>query len=242
MIKQRTRCDEYPDGLGITLCVGEQTPDTYERFFQAGAHRYLLRIETSNPRLFARIHPDRQKFSSRLACLETLQEIGFQVGTGVMIGLPGQTVEDLVDDIEFFVSRDIDMIGMGPYIPHPDTPLGRLPCADAASRLRLSYLMIALARLAMPDVNIAATTALQTLDPAGRETGLLYGANVLMPQLTPVSVRRDYLLYPGKPCLEETAEMCLSCLEGRIKSVGRVVSHKNWGDPLHALKRQACMK
>ncbi len=123
-IKESTRSTLLPVGLGITLCVGEQSQRAYRRLFAAGAHRYLLRIETSNPALYARIHPERQKFETRIACLETLAQIGFQVGTGVMIGLPGQSVEDLADDILFFRKIDADMIGMGPFLPHPDTPLG----------------------------------------------------------------------------------------------------------------------
>lgn len=236
-IKQETRSDKQPQGLGITLCVGEQSSETYCRFFEAGAHRYLLRIETSNPALFAKIHPPGQTLETRIACLRSLQRIGFQVGTGVMIGLPGQTVDDLARDVEFFRDFDIDMIGMGPYIPHGDTPLGRESCPDAETRLRLALLMIAAARLTLKDVNIASTTALQALDPLGREKGLQFGANVIMPQITPVAVRRDYLLYPGKPCLDESASACSSCLETRIRGIERTVGYGKWGDSRHALKR-----
>jgi biotin synthase len=237
-IKEETCTPTNPEGLGITLCVGEQTPETYRRFFEAGAHRYLLRIETSNPELFAHIHPPQQTLASRVACLRSLREIGFQVGTGVMIGLPGQTVEHLADDVAFFVEHDIDMIGMGPFIPDPDTPMGNEPCPDPAERMRLALLMIAVTRLVMRDINIAATTALQTLDPLGREKGLQFGANVIMPQMTPMDVRRQYQLYPGKPCMDETAQTCGACLERRITSVGRVVGRGAWGDSHHALKRQ----
>lgn len=236
-IKEETRSPQLPDGLGITLCVGEQNPDTYQRFWEAGAHRYLLRIETSNPLLFSKIHPPDQTLQTRIACLNSLREIGFQVGTGVMIGLPGQTVEDLADDIEFFHEYDIDMIGMGPYIPHEGTPLGRESCPDGETRLRLSLLTIAVARLALNDVNIAATTALQTLHPFGREKGLQFGANIMMPQLTPLEFRRDYLLYPGKPCLEESASQCYSCLETRIRAIQRTIGYHQWGDSKHAQQR-----
>jgi biotin synthase len=237
-IKKRTIGDSLPDGLGITLCVGEQSKETYERFFEAGAHRYLLRIETSNPNLFANIHPPGQSFEARLACLRTLREVGYQVGTGVMIGLPGQTVSDLADDVAFFVKEDIDMIGMGPFIPHEDTPLYGAPCPDEAERMRLSLLMIAMLRLSMPDINIAATTALHALDPIGREKGLLFGANVIMPLLTPADVSSDYLLYPGKPSLDETAAQSRRLLEERITDAGRWIGHNRWGDSPRALKRQ----
>jgi len=124
-IKNTTRSDSLPNGLGITLCIGEQTPRVFERLYRAGAHRYLLRIETTSPELFSQIHPPAQKIESRIRCLKSLREIGYQVGTGVMIGLPDQTIEHLADDIIFFKDMNIDMIGMGPYIPHPETPMGK---------------------------------------------------------------------------------------------------------------------
>lgn len=237
LIKQQTQNEILPEGLGITLCVGEQTEDTYQRFFEAGVHRYLLRIETTNPDLFARIHPPEQSYDTRLACLTTLRKLGFQVGTGVMIGIPGQTLDDLAADVAFFIKHDIDMVGMGPYIPHEATPLGNIPCLSVQSRMRLSLLMIAMTRLALPDINIASTTALQALDPTGREQGLQYGANIIMPQLTPTEVRQDYLLYPGKPCLDESSVECRSCLEARIYAAGRSIGYNQWGDSPHARKR-----
>lgn len=237
-IKRETRSEAQPDGLGITLCLGEQSRETYRRFFEAGAHRYLLRIETSNPELFARIHPWDQSFAARLDCLHALRDVGYQVGTGVMIGLPGQSVHDLAADIEFFRALDIDMIGMGPFIPHPATPLGDAPCPSVEERLRLSFLMIAATRLALRDVNIASTTALQALDPMGREKGLKFGANVIMPLVTPEDVRRDYQLYPGKPCLEENASECQTCLGVRIELAGRRLGKDAWGDSRHAVKRR----
>ena len=239
-IKSESVSQRLPHGVGITLCVGEQSREAYERFYAAGAHRYLLRIETSSPDLFAAIHPQQQAFARRVECLRTLRDIGFQVGTGVMIGLPGQTREHLADDILFFREMDVDMIGMGPYIPHKDTPLAAQhdaygwPSADA---YRTALLMIAVVRITLKDVNIAATTALQAMRPLGREEGLTFGANVVMPQLTPMQVRKDYLLYEGKPCLDESAEQCLGCLEARIQSVGRTIGYDRWGDPRHALKR-----
>lgn len=233
LVKENTRSERLPAGLGITLCVGEQSPETYRRFFAAGAHRYLLRIETSNRELFAAIHPKGQTIDARIACLRSLREAGFQVGTGVMIGLPGQTFEMLADDVLFFRDMDIDMIGMGPYIPHPATPLGKDRVADGAAALRLGLLMIAACRIVLRDVNIAATTALQALDPQGRERGLRFGANILMPQLTPLERRADYLLYPGKPCVGEDRDECSECLAARIASVGRRFGVDQWGDSRH---------
>lgn len=238
-IKRETRTSQQPEGLGVTLCIGQQTRETYERLHDAGAHRYLLRIETTNPELFAKIHPGEQTFESRVECLRLLREVGYQVGTGVMIGLPGQTLGDLADDILFFERLDIDMIGMGPFIPHPGTPLGTAECPDIAERIRLALMMIAATRLKLRDVNIASTTALQALDPVGREKGLKFGANVIMPQVTPQDVRRDYQLYPGKPCLEENARECQSCLGMRIEAAGRKVGYHAWGDSVHARRRKA---
>lgn len=236
-IRQETRTDKQPEGLGITLCIGQQSYETYQRLYEAGAHRYLLRIETTNPALFAKIHPADQSFESRVECLAMLREIGYQVGTGVMIGLPGQTLEDLADDILFFSTRDIDMIGMGPFIPHPDTPLGDEPVASVPERVELALLMIAATRLKLRDVNIASTTALQALDPVGREKGLRFGANIIMPQMSPTDVRADYQLYPGKPCLDEGAKECQSCLNMRIEFAGRKIGLYAWGDSKHAVKR-----
>ena len=230
-IKAETRSAELPQGVGITLCVGEQSAATYAKWFEAGAHRYLLRMETSSPRLFAALHPESQSWAARVACLKTLKALGYRVGTGVMIGLPGQTLDDLVDDVLFFREIGADMIGMGPYIPHTDAILPGSPeIPDAAHRLQLALRMIAATRLLLPGINIAATTALQTLAPDGREQGLRFGANVIMPQATPNRVRRQYALYDGKPCLDDSAGQCASCLEGRINSVGRHVLRNAWGD------------
>lgn len=240
-IKKRSRRVALPDGLGVTLCIGEQSRETYQRLFDAGAHRYLLRIETSSPRLFNAWHPADQSLESRIACLRTLREIGYQVGTGVMIGVPGQTVDDLAADICFFRDMDVDMIGMGPYIIHPRTPFAAMS-AEIDSRRQdifsLALKMIAVTRLVLQDVNIAATTALQAIDPKGREEGLRHGANVIMPQLTPTERRKDYLLYEGKPCLDETAGQCKGCLEARIASTGRRVAYDQWGDSRHYAARR----
>lgn len=236
-IRAETTSDKQPEGLGITLCIGQQRYETYQRLYAAGAHRYLLRIESTNPKLFAQMHPAEQSFASRVDCLKMLRDIGYQVGTGVMIGLPGQSLEDLADDILFFSTLDIDMIGMGPFIPHPGTPMGDLVCPDVAERVRLALLMIGVTRLKLKDVNIAATTALQALDPIGREKGLRFGANVIMPQMSPTDVRADYQLYPGKPCLDENASDCQSCLNMRIEFAGRKIGLYAWGDSVHAKRR-----
>jgi biotin synthase len=222
--------------LGVTLSLGEQSGETYERWFKAGAHRYLLRIETSDPALYKRLHPKDHSFEARRDCLRTLRKIGYQVGTGVMIGLPFQTHENLADDILFFKNEDIDMIGMGPYVPHGDTPLFR-ESHDPEENFRLGLVMIALTRLALKDVNIAATTALQTLDPEGREKGVLAGANIIMPNITPVDYRKFYQLYDNKPCLDENARQCKSCLERRIQAAGAEVGYGERGDSRHFLGR-----
>ncbi|MDD4003701.1 MAG: [FeFe] hydrogenase H-cluster radical SAM maturase HydE [Elusimicrobiaceae bacterium] len=226
--------------LAVTLSLGEQTEETYGRWLAAGAARYLLRIETSNPALYARLHPKDHSFDTRLNCLKTLRKLGYQTGTGVMTGLPFQTVEDLANDIIFFRDMDIDMIGMGPYIPHAQTPLaaGAAPAMRPHS-LEMGLKMIAVARLVLPDINIAATTALQALSPAGRELGLKAGANVIMPNITDTKYRAYYQLYDGKPCLDENAGMCRDCLEQRIKSLGEEIAYFNPGTPLHYTARLA---
>ena len=224
------------EDFGITLSVGEQAEETYRRWKEAGAHRYLLRIETANPEHYAALHPKDHSWERRRECLRALRRTGYQVGSGVMAGLPGETAEDLAADIEFFAEEDIDMIGMGPYIPHPDTPLGKDAAwtkEDAAKRLELGLRMIAATRLYLHDVNIASATALQALDPKGREKGLLAGANVIMPNVTATRYRADYLLYAGKPCLDENASVCRNCLERRIASIGETVLWNGRGDSLH---------
>jgi biotin synthase len=229
-IKTATRSEKLPHGVGITLGVGEQSAQTYAAWFAAGAHRYLLRIESSSPRLFAALHPQSQSYSSRVACLKTLKSLGYRVGTGVLIGVPGQTRDDLVNDLLFFREIGADMIGMGPYIPHEQAPLpGLASIPDAASRLQLALRMIAATRLLLPRINIAASTALQTLASDGREQGLRFGANVIMPQATPNRVRRMYTLYDGKPCLDD-ADQFASGLEERINSAGRRILSNQWGD------------
>jgi len=224
--------------LGITLSLGEQSAETYRRWLAAGAKRYLLRIETSNPELYAKIHPPDHDFANRVVCLEILRDLGWQTGTGVMIGIPGQTTMDLVKDIHFFETLDVDMIGMGPFIPHDETPLGKQVASfDGPRQLQIALTMIALTRIQLRDVNIAAATALQALNPQGRERGIEAGANIIMPNLTETRYRTGYQLYNGKPCMDENAGMCRFCLEGRIASVGESIGYGEHGDAPHYFRR-----
>ncbi len=224
--------------LGFTLSLGEQTRQTYDRWFEAGAHRYLLRIETSNFDLYRKLHPADHDFQARLDCLSTLKEIGYQTGTGVMIGLPHQDLSHLADDVLFFIDQDVDMIGMGPYIPHQETPFANaIPDFDVDAALELALKMIAVCRIFMPDINIASTTALQALNPTGREMGLLAGANIIMPNITDVKYRSAYQLYDGKPCLDENASLCRNCLEKRISAIGETIGYRQWGDSRHFAAR-----
>ncbi len=227
--------------LRITLSCGEQEKDVYKRWFNAGAHRYLLRIESSRKEHYEKIHPgdELHSYERRLKCLNTLQKIGFQVGTGVMIGLPFQTISNLADDLLFMKKFDIDMIGMGPYIEHEDTPLYALrhTLLPKEERFDLSLKMVAVLRIMMKDVNIAATTAMQAIDPMGREKALKIGANVIMPNITPGKYREDYLLYQDKPCTNENADDCTSCLEARIGMTGNEIAYDEWGDSKHFQSR-----
>jgi biotin synthase len=232
-IKKGSRSPTLPNGVGITLSCGEQTEETYRRWFAAGAHRYLIRIEASNSVLYESLHPQTQPLLPRIECLKNLKKIGYKVGTGVMIGLPGQTIENLADDILFFKEVGADMIGMGPYIVHHATPMAHYKekiASQSENIFLLSQKMIAVTRLTLKDVNIAASTALQAMKEDGRETGLTFGANIIMPQVTPVEVRKNYLLYEGKPCLDENAEQCRTCLSLRVASVGRTIGYNIWGD------------
>lgn len=228
--------------LGITLSLGEQTEETYREWFEAGAHRYLLRIETSNPDLYRKLHPANRHhdYDKRLDALRLLNKVGYNVGTGVMIGLPFQTLEDLAGDLIFFRDWDIDMIGMGPYIEHEQTPLYRYRhlLMSRMERFRLALRMVAALRILMKDVNIAATTAMQTLHPQGRELALKAGANIIMPNLTPLRYREGYLLYQNKPGLDEQAEVTLEKLRKQIEAAGCVIALGEWGDSRHFSARQ----
>lgn len=229
-----------PLDLGVTLSLGEQTEEVYARWRAAGATRYLLRIETSNPALYAKIHPSDCSWTRRVDCLRALRRTGYQVGTGVMCALPGQSVEDLARDIVFYGEMDVDMIGMGPFIPAENTPMGMANDGRGMTneeRLRLGLKMIAVTRLYLHDVNIAAATALQALQDDGRELGVLAGANVIMPNVTDVQYRRSYQLYANKPNLDENAEAFRDGLDCRLAAIGEHILYDQLGDSRHFAAR-----
>ena len=205
----------YPD-CAITLSLGEKSYETYKKYYEAGADRYLLRHETATDEHYAKLHPKEMAFASRRQCLYDLKEIGFQVGAGLMVGSPYQTIENLADDLLFLKELDPHMVGIGPFIPHQDTPFGK----EKPGTLEATILMIALTRLLLPKALLPATTALGTIDPLGREKGLKAGANVVMPNLSPTSVRKDYALYDNKICTGDEAAECRVCIAGRIQSAG----------------------
>jgi biotin synthase len=227
--------------LAVTLSLGERSNDELKLWREAGADRYLLRFETSNEKLFHEVHPplpskDGEPHRSRIDMLRSLREIGFEIGSGVMIGLPGQTYDDLANDILLFNDLDLDMIGVGPFISHPTSQLGREledgeqsdssleeNSKQVPSEELMVYKTMALTRIVCPESNIPSTSALATLNlETGRELGLSRGANVVMPNLTPAEYRIHYEIYPNKACIRETAEKCHHCMGGRIRSIGRV--------------------
>ena len=229
--------------MAVTLSLGERDETELAAWRAAGADRYLLRFETSNEVLYNRIHPAHAAVRvGRMALLRRLRGLGYEVGSGVMVGIPGQTFEDLADDIELFRTLDLDMIGVGPFIPHPDTPLADAPDAAGPEQVPatpdMTYKVVAITRLVCPLVNIPSTTALASLDPLrGREAALMRGANIVMPNFTPPKYRQSYEIYPGKACVHEEAETCLRCIEGRIQSVGRTIGAGR-GDSPHRLRRR----
>ena len=205
----------YPD-CAVTLSIGEKPRESYQAFFDAGADRYLLRHETYNHQHYARLHPSSQSAANRQRCLWDLKEIGYQVGTGFMVGSPYQTAEHLAEDMIFMKELNPQMIGIGPFIPHHATPFAGEP----AGTLELTLFMLGLIRLMIPKVLLPATTALGTIHPKGRELGILAGANVVMPNLSPTNVRKDYLLYDNKICTGDESAQCRRCLETRMESIG----------------------
>ena len=227
--------------LGVTLSLGEQSEETYRRWFEAGAHRYLLRIESSSEELYYKIHPRNamHSFRRRVECLESLKRTGYQTGTGVMVGLPFQTLDHLADDLLFFKRMDVAMVGIGPYIPHPDTPLYRFrdQIPSAAERLDMTLKMIAVLRLMMPEINMVAATANQTVDPQGREKAIAAWANVIMPNLTPGEYRESYFIYPDKACVKDQPDQCRSCLDIRLAAIGHRILYNAWGDSLAFTKK-----
>jgi biotin synthase len=216
IVRIREAC---PD-TAITLSMGERSRESYEHLFEAGANRYLLRHETATKEHYEKLHPAEMSFDNRMRCLYDLREIGYQVGAGFMVGSPFQTTADIARDLVFTQEFKPVMCGIGPFIPHCDTPFADAP----AGTLRDTLHLLAVIRLMIPDVLLPATTALGTIHPLGREMGILAGANVVMPNLSPVSVRGKYLLYDGKICTGDEAAQCISCMSRRIEKTGyRVV-------------------
>ncbi|MEE8886049.1 MAG: [FeFe] hydrogenase H-cluster radical SAM maturase HydE [Eubacteriales bacterium] len=205
----------FPD-VAITLSVGERERDVYQRFFDAGADRYLLRHETADAAHYRFMHPAELSMEHRMRCLYELKDIGFQIGAGFMVGSPGQTDRCYLEDFRFLQKLQPHMIGIGPFIPHHATPFKDYPAGTLSDTL----FFISVLRLFFPKALIPATTALGTIDPTGREQGILAGANVVMPNLSPGNVRPDYLLYDGKICTDECAGMCRNCMQRRMQSIG----------------------
>ena len=206
--------------IAITLSIGERTREEYQAFKDAGADRYLLRIETTDKELYKFLHP-HMDFNNRVRCLKDIKDIGYEVGTGCLVGLPNQTIDSLADDILFFKSLDADMVGIGPFIPHPETPLkGELNPKNFDMALKV----MAITRLILPDINIPATTAMETINPMGRIIALQSGANVVMPNILDSEYKVKYEIYPNKICLNEHSGKCRNCIEGKINSIGRYVS------------------
>ena len=206
-------------GVALTLSIGERPFEDYKALKEAGADRFLLRIETTDRELYEKLDPG-MSHEHRINCLKNLRKLGFEVGSGCLVGLPGQKIESLADDILFFKELDVDMNGVGPFIPNEDTPL-----KDAkGGQFELSLKVMALIRLLLPDINIPATTAMETLNKQGRVIALQCGANVVMPNVTEGDYRKLYALYPGKICTGDTPAHCRGCITGKIRGIGRIVS------------------
>lgn len=228
----------HPD-CALTLSVGEHSRETYQRWFDAGADRYLLRHETANDAHYRSLHPRSMSPERRKRCLQDLKEIGYQVGCGFMVGSPGQTLEHLAEDLAFLQDFRPDMVGIGPFLPQKDTPFGEMPPGD----LDLTLFLLGLIRLLLPGVLLPATTALGTLHPQGRELGVQAGANVCMPNLSPLEVRKKYALYDNKICTGDESAQCRDCLSARMAAIGcQVVVHR--GDrrtqPISSDREAAC--
>jgi len=206
---------KFPD-CAVTLSIGEKSYESYSKYFNNGADRYLLRHETSNEKHYSKLHPKILTAKNRKQCLNDLKKIGYQVGTGFMVGSPYQTIENIVEDLLFIKEFSPQMIGIGPFVPHHDTPFKN----HKSGSLELTLFLIGILRLMNPNALIPSTTALGTIDPNGREKGILAGANVVMPNLSPVSVRKKYQLYDNKICTGEEAAECKECLSNRMKKIG----------------------
>ncbi len=205
----------HPD-CAVTLSIGEKSFDSYKAYFDAGADRYLLRHETANPEHYARLHPESLSLNNRKQCLFNLKKIGYQVGCGFMVGSPYQTIDCIIDDLLFIRELEPHMVGIGPFIPHSETPFAD----QAGGTLELTLFLLGIIRLMLPGVLLPSTTALGTIHPQGREKGILAGANVVMPNLSPVDVRKKYMLYDNKICTGDEAAECRMCIQRRIESTG----------------------
>ncbi|MBR1528432.1 MAG: [Oscillospiraceae bacterium] len=206
---------EFPD-CAITLSVGEKSYESYLAYFQAGAERYLLRHETANPEHYGKLHPSSMSCANRQECLFNLKKIGYQVGAGIMVGSPYQTLDNMIEDLRFLQKLQPQMIGIGPFLSHQDTPFRDQPNGD----LKLTLRLLSVLRLVFPKVLLPSTTALGTIHPLGREMGLQCGANVIMPNLSPTSVRKKYMLYDNKICTGDESAQCRQCTERRTASIG----------------------
>jgi biotin synthase len=214
--------EKYPD-CAITLSLGERSYESYKRLKEAGADRYLLRHEAASPELYRKLHPAEMSLENRKECLFALKELGYQVGAGFMVGAPFQTTDDLIYDLRFMQSLQPQMIGIGPFVPHHNTEFAHMEGGTLGLTLRL----LGIIRLMFPNILLPATTALGTIAPNGRELGLMTGCNVVMPNLSPVMVRKKYDLYDNKICTGEEAAECRGCLERRITSAGyEIVSER----------------
>lgn len=219
IIEQIKRLD-----VALTLSVGERDYEDYKAFRDAGADRYLMRIETTDRDLYHRLNPG-MSWERRHECLLMIRELGYELGSGIMVGLPGQTVESIADDLLYLKDIGIDMAGIGPFIPHPETPLA----GEAGGTLEQALRTMAIMRILMPDINIPATTAMESLHPQGRIMALQAGANVVMPNVTEGEYRRLYELYPGKICVNDTPAHCRSCIGLKIRSIGRTIGQGRGG-------------
>ena len=205
--------------VALTLSIGERSFEDYKAFRDCGADRYLIRIETTDRALYKKMHPN-MSFENRVRCLNVLKKLEYEVGTGCLVGLPEQTVESLADDILFFKEINADMIGIGPFIAHPHTPLKDIPNGNFTLALKV----MALTRILLKNINIPATTAMETLNPNGRIIALQSGANVVMPNVTTTEYRAKYEIYPNKICINENPSQCYNCIGGKIRSIGRTIS------------------
>lgn len=226
----KKRCPE----CAVTLSIGEREKESYERLFAAGAERFLLRHETADKAHYESLHPAEMSYAHRMKCLQALRDIGYQVGCGMMIGSPGQSTAQLLADLRFLQKFQPEMVGIGPFIPQHDTPLADQPAGTAAMTVKL----LAIIRLLLPQVLLPATTALGTIDPQGREKGLRAGANVLMPNLSPTTVRRKYALYDNKICMGEEAAECVNCLARRVASTDYQIVMSRGDHPTFAKRSQ----